>query len=213
MFNVLKVKSSSEWYLDSGCSGHMIGYKFSFTSLENYNGRVVTFGDGSLTHVKGKSSIVVFGYPKLDGALYVEGLKANPLSISQMCDKDHKVNFHQDLCKVVNKEGKTVTTRHRTIDNCYAINPNYRTPLVCSRTKLDPTELWHRRLGHKNYRDLVHLVNIENVRGIPRRSGEPKLICGEYMKDKQTRSSHKKVKEIRTTRPLNLLLMDLMGLI
>ena len=32
------------------------------------------------------------------------------------------------------------------------------------------------------------------------------------MKGKQTKSSHRKVKEIRTTRPLNFFHMDLMGL-
>ena len=74
------------------------------------------------------------------------------------------MNFHQDLCEVVNKEGKVVIIGHRTIDNCYAINPNSRTPLVCSRAKLDPTKLWHRRLGHINFRDLMHLVNTEKVR-------------------------------------------------
>ncbi|RVW83909.1 hypothetical protein CK203_042112 [Vitis vinifera] len=76
--------------------------------FENYDDRVVTFGEGSLAHVKGKGSIAIFGCPKLDGILYIEGLKANRLSISQMCDKDHKVNFHQDLCKIVNKEGNVV---------------------------------------------------------------------------------------------------------
>ncbi|KAL6319880.1 hypothetical protein AAG906_036952 [Vitis piasezkii] len=81
------------------------GDKFSCTSLENYDGGVVTFRDGNLAHVKGKGSIVILGCPKLDGVLYVKGLKTNLLSIIQMCDKDHKVNFHQDLCKVVNKEG------------------------------------------------------------------------------------------------------------
>ena len=58
-----------------------------------------------------------------------------------MCDKDPKVNFHRDLCKLVFKEGKAVITGHRTVDNSYAINPNSRTPLVCSREKLDPVEL------------------------------------------------------------------------
>ena len=60
-----------------------------------------------------------------------------------MWDKDHKVNFHQDLYevvnkegKVVNKEGKVVITVHRTIHNCYAINSNFRTPLMCSRLGL-----------------------------------------------------------------------------
>ena len=76
------------------------------------------------------------------------------------------MNFCQDLCEIVNKEGNVVIIGHRTVDNCYAINPNSRTPLVCSRVKLDPTELWHRKLGHINYRDLVHLVNSEKVRGI-----------------------------------------------
>ena len=109
--------------------------------------QIVTFGDGSLDYVKGKDSIVIPCCSKLDGVLYTERLKANLLSISQMCDKDHKVNFHQDLCEVVNKEGKVVITGHRTMDNCYGINLNSRTPLVCSRAKLDPTELWHKRLG------------------------------------------------------------------
>ena len=58
----------------------------------------------------------------------------------------------------------------------------------------------------------MHLVNRKNVRDIPRLSGEPKPICGECMKGKQTKSFHKKVKEIRTTKSLDLLHMDLIGL-
>ena len=57
----------------------------------------------------------------------------------------------------------------------------------------------------------MHLVNTEKVIGIPKLNGEPKPICGEWLKGKQTKSSHKKVKEIRTTRPLDLLHMDLIG--
>ncbi|KAL6323752.1 hypothetical protein AAG906_002220 [Vitis piasezkii] len=125
----------------NGYSRHMTGDATYFTSLENYNGGVVTFGDGNLACVKGKGSIVILGYPKLDEVLYVEGLKANLLSISQMYDKEHKVNFHQDFCEIVNKEGKVIIIGHRTVDNCYAINPNFRTPLMCNRAKLDLTKL------------------------------------------------------------------------
>ena len=182
-----------------------------FTSLENYNGGTIIVGDGNLAHVKRNGSIAIPSCPKLDEVLYVEGLKANLLSISQICNKNHKVNFHQDLCEVVNKKGKVVITWHRTIDNCYAINFNSRTPLMCSRA-LDANELWHKILGHINYRDLMYLVNTEKVRGIPKLSSEPKPICGECMKSKQTKSSHKKVKEIMTTRPLDLFHTDLMGL-
>ena len=181
----------------------MIGDKSFFTSLENYDGGVVTFRDRNLAKVKGKGSIVIPSCPKLDEVLYVARLKANLLSISQMWDKDHKVNFHQDLCEVVNKERNVVITRHGIV--------NFKTPFMYSRAKLNPIELWHRRLIHINYRDFMHLVNIEKNRRIPKLSGEPKPICCECMKGKQTKSSHKKCKEIRTIRPLDLLHMDLMG--
>ena len=119
----------------------MIGDKSFFTSLEDYNGDTITFGDGSLTHVKCKGSIFIPSYPKLDGVLYVDGLKANLLSISQICDNEHMVNFCQDLCEVIKKEGKIIITGHRIVDNYYAINPISKTPIVCSKTKLYLTEL------------------------------------------------------------------------
>ena len=63
---------------------NVIGDKSFFTSLENYDGGVVTFRDRNLAKVKGKGSIVIPSCPKLDEVLYVEGLKENLLSISQM---------------------------------------------------------------------------------------------------------------------------------
>ena len=41
-----------------------------------------------------------------------------------MCNKYHKVIFHQDLCEVANKKGKVVIIGHRIMYNCYAINLN-----------------------------------------------------------------------------------------
>ena len=87
VINVLKAKSSSEWYFDSGYSRHMTGDKTYLTSLENYNGDIVTFEDGSLARLKGKGSITILGCPKLDEVLYVEGLKTNLLSIVKCVTK------------------------------------------------------------------------------------------------------------------------------
>ena len=91
------------------------------------------------------------------------------------------MNFCQDLCEGVNKEGKVIITGHRIVDNCYVINTNSNISLKCIRANLDLIELRHRRLGHINYRDLVHLVNNEKVRGIPKLSGKSKPICGGCM--------------------------------
>ena len=97
----------------------MVGDKSFFTFLEDYNSVIVTFGDTSLADVKDKESISISRCPKLDGVLYVDKLKTNLLSIGQICDKDNRMNFYQDLCKVVNKEGKVIIIGHRTVDNCY----------------------------------------------------------------------------------------------
>ena len=42
----------------------------------------------------------------------------------------------------------------------------------------------------------MHLVNSEKVRGIPKLSGEPKLICGEYMKGKQMKILTKRLRKL-----------------
>ena len=91
--------------------------------------------------------------------------------------------------------------------NCYAINQSSKTSLVCCRAKLNVTKLWHRRLHHVDYRDLVHIDNKELVRGILKLSGQPKSICGKCMKVKQVRGPHKKIQGNNTLRPLNLLCM------
>ena len=99
MFNALKAKSSSKWYLDSKCSRHKIEDKSSFTSLENHDGEVVTFGNGIIARIKGKSSITIPSCPKLDEVLYVEGLKENLLSISQMWENTRRWIFSKTYVK------------------------------------------------------------------------------------------------------------------
>ena len=82
IFTEIKARSSNEWYFDSDCLSHTIGDKSFFTSLKDYNGETVTFGYESLAHVKCKGSISIIGCPKLNGVLYVDGLKEKVLSIS-----------------------------------------------------------------------------------------------------------------------------------
>ncbi|RVW18919.1 Retrovirus-related Pol polyprotein from transposon TNT 1-94 [Vitis vinifera] len=66
-------------------------------------------------------------------------------------------------------------------------------------------------LGHLNYRDLMKVANNEVIKGIPKLGKPSNPICGPCQKGKQTRSTHKRVDEILTSKPLELLHMDLMG--
>ena len=82
---------------------------------------------------------------------------------------------------------------------------------MCGSSKIESIDLWHRRLGHLNYRDLMKVANNEVIKGIPKLGKPSNPICGTCQKGKQTRSTHKRVDKILTSKPLELLHMDLMG--
>ena len=93
MKSTFKVMDTGLWYLDSGCSRHMIGDRSLFKTFESKKGGNVTFVDGSKSQIKGKGIISLPGLPDITNVLYVEGLRVNLLSISQICDQDFMVLF------------------------------------------------------------------------------------------------------------------------
>ena len=74
----------------------------------------------------------------------MEGLKANLISISQICDKEFNVQFSQNVCKVLDLNGNCVTIGLRTSDNCYVVCqdslPSFSS-LVCDSTKIESIDL------------------------------------------------------------------------
>ena len=78
----LKACDSCLWYLDSGCSRHMTGNKGLFNTL--FEGKIgtVTFGDGSKSIIKGIGTVDIPRLSVFEDVWYVNGLKANLLSIS-----------------------------------------------------------------------------------------------------------------------------------
>ena len=78
----LKAHDSYLWYLDSGCSRHMIGNNGLFKTLFEGKIRIVTFGDGSKYVIRGIGIVDIPGLPVFEDVWYVNGLKANLLSIN-----------------------------------------------------------------------------------------------------------------------------------
>ena len=73
------------WYIDSGCSKHMTGDK---EKLESYSvlekGKKVSFGNDTPATIKGKGIAQLKEKVKAGNVLYIDGLKHNLLSVSQM---------------------------------------------------------------------------------------------------------------------------------
>ncbi|XP_048423736.1 uncharacterized protein LOC125469828 [Pyrus x bretschneideri] len=212
-FTALSTCQSDTWYLDSGCSRHMTGDKRWFTTFtEDCKNGAVTFGDGKRARIVGKREIKTLGIPCLKDVMLVDGLKANLISISQICDDDDvEVLFNKLKCCVKVASGIDIFEGKRSKDNCYCVNANEsHVPNICNKATDDVLDLWHKRLGHMNCKDMIKLSKKEYVRGLPMLAGELG-ICGECQVGKQTKSSHKSTNYISTSRPLELMHMDLVG--
>ena len=135
----LKLFNSCLWYLDSGCSHHMTGDKTQFKTLKEKVGDYVTFGDGSHAHVLGKGTIEIPGLPLLKDVLYIKGLKASLLSITQICDEDFLVQFSKKGCIIINEERIQVLEGNKTTNNCYGVVPT--APISFRSARVDMLEL------------------------------------------------------------------------
>ena len=82
-------------------------------------GGCVTFGDGSKKQVLGKGTISILGLPSLSNALFVDGLKANLISISHLSDEGFSVMFSKDDCLILKPDRQTLLKGMRSSDNCY----------------------------------------------------------------------------------------------
>ncbi|CAM9000044.1 unnamed protein product [Rhodiola kirilowii] len=135
-FSSMFLPEKQRWYFDSGCSRHMTGNPGFLTKIEWIKGKTVTFGDGIEGRVVGRGTLKVPGLPRLTEVFLVEGLQANLISISQLCDGNKQVQFTQDKCIVQNNQNQIVLTGRRASNNCYSVDsglPTAMTPYMLSK--------------------------------------------------------------------------------
>ena len=72
-------------------------------------------------------------------------------------------------------------------------------------------DLWYQRMGHASYKQLPVISKKEVVLGIPKLVKVDNAICGPCQLQKQTRIHHQANLSTATTRPLELLYINLMG--
>ncbi|GJS38985.1 ribonuclease H-like domain-containing protein [Tanacetum coccineum] len=141
---------------DSGCSGHMTGNKDQLEDFEEFNRGSVTFG-GSKGYISGKGKIRV-GNLDFDSVSFVKELgHFNLFSISQICDKQHKVLFTETECLVVSSDFKMPdenqillkVPRHHNMYNFDMKTPTPAKGFSCLIAKATSNEskLWHRSEG------------------------------------------------------------------
>nr|GEW02805.1 ribonuclease H-like domain-containing protein [Tanacetum cinerariifolium] len=154
--------------IDSGCSRHMTGNISYLSDFKEINEGYVAFGGnpkgGKITG-KGKIKTCKLDF---DDVYFVKELKFNLFSVSQMCDKKNNVLFTDTKCVVLSFDFKLPDENHVLLrvpreNNMYNVDLTNVVPsgdLNClfAKATLDESNLWHRRLGHINFKTMNKLV-------------------------------------------------------
>ncbi|GJT96552.1 putative ribonuclease H-like domain-containing protein [Tanacetum coccineum] len=108
---------------------------------------------------------------------FVNELNFNLFSVSQMCDKKNYVLFTNTECLVLSPNFKLpdesqILLKIPRKDNMYSFDMKNIVPkesLTClvAKATSDESMLWHRRLGHINFKNINKLVKDNLVRGLP----------------------------------------------
>nr|GEX52066.1 putative ribonuclease H-like domain-containing protein [Tanacetum cinerariifolium] len=129
------------------------------------------------------------------------------------------VSFGQGGGKITGKDFKlkddtNVLLRTPRQHNMYYINLNNVVPyknLTClvANASVDESMLWHKRLGHLNFKTMNKLVRNNLVKGLPSKCFENDHTCVAFLKEKQHKASCKTKLVNSVSKPLHTLHMDL----
>ncbi|GJS97603.1 putative ribonuclease H-like domain-containing protein [Tanacetum coccineum] len=207
--------------VDSGFFSHMTGNKAYLSDYEDFNGGFVAFGsDPKGGKITGKGKIKTANLD-FDDVYFVDELKFNLFSVSQMCDKKNSVLFTESECLILSPSFKLldesqVVLRAPRKDDVYSLDLKNIVPsggITClyANATADESKLWHRRLGHVNFKNINKLVKGHLVRGLPSKVFVNDHTCVACKKGKQHKASCKAKLERIIRKPLELLHMDLFG--
>nr|GEX83098.1 hypothetical protein [Tanacetum cinerariifolium] len=161
-------------YVDSGCFRHMTGNMSYLSDFKEFDGGYVTFGGGANSdRITGKGNLKT-GKRDFEDMYFLKELKYKILSVSQMCDIKNSVLFTDTRCFVLSPDFKLayesqVLLKVPKKNNMYSVDMKNIVPkesLTClvAKATLDESMLWHRRLGHINFKNINKLVKNKLVR-------------------------------------------------
>nr|GEZ92409.1 hypothetical protein [Tanacetum cinerariifolium] len=207
-------------YWDSGCSRHITGNISYLSDYEPFDEGYMSFGQGGCK-ITGKGTIKT-GKLEFENVYFMKDLKYNLFSVLQICDDKNSGLLTDSECIVLERNFKltgdtNVLLRTPRQHNMYSINLNniiQHKDLTCLVAKASTAEcmLWHRRLGHLNFKTMNKLVRHNLVRGLPTKCFENEHTCTACLKGKQHKASCKSKLVNSMTKPIHTLHMDLFGL-
>ncbi|GJV54808.1 ribonuclease H-like domain-containing protein [Tanacetum coccineum] len=168
---------------------------------ENTSGQGLNFNDVLVTFKK-------YQYIDTQGRLksvmaWIHGTQANILPFENEPLMEDLLSLDMEVDRLLVK--RTIKTCVLFTDSeCLVLGKDFK-------ASMDESMMWHRRLGHLNFKTMNKLVRNNLVRGLPSKSFENDHTCVACLKGKQHKASCKTKLVNFVSKPLHTLHMDLFG--
>jgi hypothetical protein len=193
----------------------MTGEKKMFTSyVKNKDSQdSIIFGDRNQGKVKGLGKIAISSEHSVSNVFLVESLGYNLLSVSQLCNMGYNCLFKNVDVSVFRRSDGSLAFKGVLDDKLYLVDfAKEEAGLdACLIAKTSMGWLWHRHLAHVGMKNLHKLLKGEYVLGLTNVTFEKDRPCAACQAGKQVGNAHHSKNVMTTSRPLELLHMDLFG--
>jgi hypothetical protein len=175
--------------------------------------RAITFGDGNQGLVKGLGKIAISPDRSISNVFLVDSLDYNLLSVSQLCKMGYNCLFTDISVTVFRRSDDSIAFKGVLEGQLYLVDFNQAELDTCLIAKTNMGWLWHHRLAHVGMKNLHKLLKGEHILELTNVHFEKDRVCSAYLAGKQVGAHHPHKNIMTTDRPLELLHMDLFGLI
>jgi hypothetical protein len=166
------------WVLDTGATNHMTGSKEIFVELDTQIYGTVKFGDGSITNIEGRGTIILTSkngeHHALTGVYYIPRLKVSILSIGQLDETGCHVDINDGILRIFDQHGVLLAKVARDKDLVVG------RPVCLVAHASEAAWQWHARYGHLNFGSLRKLATQRMVRGLPKLTQVEK-VCDSFL--------------------------------
>jgi hypothetical protein len=184
-----------------------------FTSFEKNDCESdwITFGNNSQGKVLGFSKIAITTEHSISKVLLIKSLDYNLLFISQLCEMCYNCLFTDKGVTVFRRNDGSFAFKSVLRGKLYLVDfiPDEVKLDSCLISKPNMGWLWHRRLAHVGMKNLYKLQKDVHIFGLTNIVFEKDRPCRACQVGKQVRAHHHAKNIMTTTRPLEILYMDL----
>ncbi|XP_047173234.1 uncharacterized protein LOC124841095 [Vigna umbellata] len=143
----LEVADDSSWYLNFGCSTHMIGKRDWFVKMSESSHGKIRFVDNNSLSAEGIGKVVLRADDgreiMVEDVLYVPGLKANHFSLGQLLQKGFNITMKDNCLSVFDQYEKLILQANLSHNRIFRVGMSAQKHQYFATTVSKTEWIWH----------------------------------------------------------------------